>query len=595
MPENPPNLICIAGPRLGQTIPVNEGKLVLGRDATCDVSLLDTAISRRHSTVTRFADGRVTLEDLDSRNGSFLNGVPVHDAALTPGDEIRLGGSVFLFELTDASPPAGPISDRTIVHNPSTRWLSRAQREQDASGGRTARELEALLAIGAALQAERAVEPAARRLLLGLQSALQAKACAIVLFFDGLDAPPWTLALEGGLPHFDPALLTEVIGGERAAIWDGVLAVPVAGAEKPFGFIWAEGPAFDDAHLRLAGAVGAMAGLALHAARAHEDADAENRRLRTQLAARHDMVGASEPMQAVYRFVARVSPLPTTVLILGESGTGKELVAQAIHRNSPRADKPFVAINCASLSDNLLESELFGHEKGAFTGAVAQKRGKLEVANGGTVFLDELGEMPIATQAKLLRVLQQREMERLGGTRVIPLDIRVIAATNVDLAAAVKDRRFREDLYYRLNVVSVQMPPLRRRLNDVPLLASYFVARFARQMGRRMVGVSPEAKACLLRYDWPGNVRELQNAMERAVVMGVSEQVLPEDLPEALLERAGTAAEAATGYHSALNEKKKLLIREALALAGGNVTAAAEKLGLHPNYLHRLMSNLELR
>jgi Nif-specific regulatory protein len=383
-----------------------------------------------------------------------------------------------------------------------------------------------------------------------------------------------------------------VIGGELAGAWDQVLAAPVVGAGKAFGVLWAEGAVFDEAHLRLAGAAGAMAGLALQAARSLEEAEAETLRLRQQLVARHDMVGDSEPMRAVYRFVARVSPLPTTVLILGESGTGKELVAQAIHRNSPRADQAFVAINCASLSENLLESELFGHEKGAFTGAVAQKRGKLEVANGGTVFLDELGEMPVLTQAKLLRVLQQREMERLGGTRVIPLDIRVIAATNVDLLVAVKERRFREDLYYRLNVVSMEMPPLRKRLNDVPLLASYFVARFAAQLGRRMDGIAPEAKACLVRYDWPGNVRELQNAMERAVVMGVSEQVLPEDLPEALLERA---APEAVGYHAALNEKKKQLILEALAASGGNVTGAAERLDLHPNYLHRLMSNLELR
>jgi len=593
---NPPNLICIAGPRVGQIVPLNEATLVIGRDRTCHISLLDTAVSRRHTAINRLPDGAYSLEDLDSRNGTFLNGVPVRESPLAPGDEIRLGGTIFLFDADGNAPNAAHTgSERTIVHSPSTRWLSREQRERQSASGRTARELEALLAISTALQSERAVEPVARRLLQGLQSALEAKACAILLFFDGVDAPSWSLTLEGTAPTFDPQLLEEVIGAEKAALWEGVLAAPVVGAGKAFGVIWAESDAFDDAHLRLAGAAGAIAGLAIQAARAQEESEAENQRLRTQLEARHDMVGASEPMLAVYRFIARVSPLPSTVLILGESGTGKELVAQAIHRNSPRAGKPFVAINCASLSENLLESELFGHEKGAFTGAIAQKRGKLEVANGGTVFLDELGEMPITTQAKVLRVLQQREMERLGGTRAILLDIRVIAATNVDLPAAVKERRFREDLYYRLNVVSIEMPPLRKRLNDVPLLASYFVSRFAQQMGRRIVGLSPEAKARLIHYDWPGNVRELQNAIERAVVMGLTEQVLPEDLPEALLERAAPASEPAAGYHAALNEKKKQLILEALALSGGSVTAAAEMLGLHPNYLHRLMSNLELR
>ncbi len=579
---------------MGETFVVGAEEMVLGRDRACAVALLDSGVSRQHAVLWRDELGRVNLRDLESRNGSFVNGLPVREALLAAGDEIRLGGSVFLFG--DEGKGAGTAAGRTIVQSGDTRWLSRAQREKAEQQGRTARELEALLAISTALQGERGVAPVARRLLEALQSALPGRAFAIALYFDGLGEAPWSMALEGEAPEFDGALLEKVIGGEQAAAWDAVLAAPVVAAGKAFGILWAEGAAYDDAHLRLAGAAGVMAGLALQAARSWEEAEAETARLRQQLVARHDMVGDSAPMQAVYRFVARVAPLPTTVLILGESGTGKELVAQAIHRNSPRANQPFVAINCASLSDNLLESELFGHEKGAFTGAVAQKRGKLEVANGGTVFLDELGEMPINTQAKLLRVLQQREMERLGGTRVIPLDIRVIAATNVDMPAAVKERRFREDLYYRLNVVSVEMPPLRKRLADVPLLASYFVARFAQQMGRRMDGVSPEARACLLRYDWPGNVRELKNALERAVVMGVSEQVLPEDLPEALLERAAPpAAGEATGYHAALNERKKQLILEALAASGGSVTGAAERLDLHPNYLHRLMSNLELR
>ena len=545
---------------------------MLGRDRACSVSLLDSGVSRRHASVWQDALGRWNLRDLESRNGSFVNGLPVREAVLAAGDEVRLGGSVFLFG--DLAMGPGTTAGRTIVQSGVTRWLSRAQREKAEQQGRTARELEALLAISTALQGERGVAPVARKLLEALQRALPGRAFAISLFFDGLGEAPWAMALDGEAPEFDGALLEKVIGGEQAATWEMVLAAPVVAAGKAFGILWADGAAYDDAHLRLAAAAGVMAGLALKAARSWEEAEAETARLRQQLVARHDMVGDSEPMQVVYRFVARVAPLPTTVLILGESGTGKELVAQAIHRNSPRANQPFVAINCASLSDNLLESELFGHEKGAFTGAVAQKRGKLEVANGGTVFLDELGEMPIPTQAKLLRVLQQREMERLGGTRVIPLDIRVIAATNVDMPAAVKERRFREDLYYRLNVVSVEMPPLRKRLADVPLLAAYFVTRFAGQMGRRMDGVSPEARACLLRYDWPGNVRELQNALERA---------------------GPVAGGEAAGYHAALNEKKKQLILEALAASGGSVTGAAERLDLHPNYLHRLMSNLELR
>ena len=220
------------------------------------------------------------------------------------------------------------------------------------------------------------------------------------------------------------------------------------------------------------------------------------------------------------------------MLIGGESGTGKELVARAIHRNSPRANKPFVAINCAAIPEGLLESELFGHEKGAFTGASAQKKGRLEMADGGVVFLDEIGELAPALQVKLLRVLQEREFERVGGSRPISVDIRLIAATNKDLEAAVKARTFREDLYYRLNVVSLECPPLRDRREDIPVLAEYFVAKFAAKCKVKAKRISPEAMAGLVNYDWPGNVRELENAIERALVLGVSEMIEPEDLPE---------------------------------------------------------------
>jgi len=310
----------------------------------------------------------------------------------------------------------------------------------------------------------------------------------------------------------------------------------------------------------------------------------------------HDLIGESPRMREIGRLIARVAPTDATVLILGESGTGKELVARALHRGSRRTDRPFVAINCATLSETLLESELFGHEKGAFTGALSRKIGKFEVADRGTLFLDEIGEIPTALQAKLLRVLQERELERLGGTRPIRVDVRVIAATNRDLDKALKEGTFREDLYYRLNVISLTLPPLRERREDVPLLASHFAALFGRKLGRPVLGFTPEARACLLRYPWPGNVRELANAVERAVVLGEGELIQPEDLPETVLETVPAAGRVpVTRYHDTLNEAKKRLILSAIEQAGGNVTKAAELLGLHPNYLHRLVSNLGLR
>ncbi len=268
-------------------------------------------------------------------------------------------------------------------------------------------------------------------------------------------------------------------------------------------------------------------------------------------------------------------------------------------QNSSRLHKPFVKIDCTTLTENLLESELFGHEKGAFTGAVNQKKGKLELADSGTVFLDELGELPLSLQSKLLRVLQDREFERVGGTRTIPIDIRLIAATNRNLADDMKDGKFREDLYYRLNVISITLPPLRDRRDDIPLLCNYFATQYSRRVKRKVRSISKQAMAYLTRYDWPGNVRELENTIERAIVLGSTETILPEDLTENILD-AGPSSPPTTDagsetYHDALNANKRELILTAVHKASGNYTEAAKRLGLHPNYLHRLIRNLDMK
>jgi Nif-specific regulatory protein len=314
------------------------------------------------------------------------------------------------------------------------------------------------------------------------------------------------------------------------------------------------------------------------------------------------MIGDSPVMRSLYRRIGRVAPTDSTVLITGESGTGKELVARALHSNSQRADRSFVAINCAAITETLLESELFGHERGAFTGAIAQKKGKLEIAEGGTVLLDEVGELSPALQAKLLRVLQEREFERVGGTRSIAVDFRLLAATNCDLEQAIAAGTFRRDLYYRLNVVSLAVPPLRDRPEDIPLLANLFARRHAANMKRRLSGVSADALAYLTAYEWPGNVRELENAIERAVVLGSTDLIVPDDLPEALIEAgpatASAAAAAGAGsaqFHAAIRQAKKDVIVNAFAAARGSYSAAARLLGLHPNYLHRLIRNLDLK
>ncbi len=321
----------------------------------------------------------------------------------------------------------------------------------------------------------------------------------------------------------------------------------------------------------------------------------ENRRLREEINPDHNMVGESQRIREVFQLIAKVAPSDTTVMIRGESGTGKELVARAIHRNSLRASKPFVAINCAALTDTLLESELFGHEKGAFTGAIAQKKGKLEIAQGGTVFLDEMGELPLSLQARLLRVLQEREFERVGGTRPIKADIRLIAATNRDLESAIEAGGFRSDLYFRLNVVSLNVPSLRERREDIPLLANYFVAKYGQKCKRQVKGISAQARARLLNYDWPGNVRELENAIERAVVLGSTEFILPEDLPEAVRETDLPANSSSRKLTDLMKEAKKRFILEAIEQTGGNITKAAELLDVHPNHLHWLIRTLKLK
>jgi transcriptional regulator with PAS, ATPase and Fis domain len=320
-----------------------------------------------------------------------------------------------------------------------------------------------------------------------------------------------------------------------------------------------------------------------------------SRRVQEELQLVHAMVGESPKLKEAQKVLARAAPTDSTVLIEGESGTGKELAARAIHFNSPRRDGPLVKVDCTGLNENLLASELFGHERGAFTGAIQQKQGKLEVAQGGTVFLDEVGELPLALQAHLLRVLQDREFERVGGTRPIAVDIRLVAATNRDLSAEVKKGTFREDLFYRLNVVRLSLPPLRERREDIELLALFYASEHGKRVKRRIAGVSPQALAILERYDWPGNVRELANVIERAVVLGTTELILPEDLPESMLEVKSVSAGAAGSYHEAVAEKKKELILDAVSRSRGNITEAAKLLGLHPNYLHRLIRNLDLR
>ncbi len=323
---------------------------------------------------------------------------------------------------------------------------------------------------------------------------------------------------------------------------------------------------------------------------------AQNRFLQTEVE-NHlvEIVTKNPGMQHLLQLARRAAGSNTTILLLGESGTGKEVLARTIHQWSLRAEYPFTVVNCVAIPDQLLESELFGHEKGAFTGAHQLKRGKFEIADRGTVFLDEIGEVPASIQTKLLRVLQDHEFERVGGTRPVRADIRILAATNSDLERAVKEGRFREDLYYRLNVVSLKLPPLRERKEDVPVLAEHFLRKYARELKKPLKRLTPHALESLLAYHWPGNVRELENVIERAMVLSTEDQIGQEDLPPQIASGPRRESFRGKGFHGAVREFKRWMIQDALKQSQGNQTRAAELLGLQRTYLAKLVRLLEVK
>jgi len=380
-----------------------------------------------------------------------------------------------------------------------------------------------------------------------------------------------------------------------------VLAVPLTARDRICGLLYLDVRGTDrrltERDLDVTTAIAAVAGLALDNALHVDRLRKQTELLRQRLDPDLNIVGSRPSMQTVYRMIAKVAASDATVLLLGESGTGKELAARAIHQKSGRADRPFIALNCATFGENLLESELFGHEKGAFTGAITAKRGQLELADHGTLFLDEVGELPLPVQVKLLRVLQEREFVRVGGTRAIRISVRIVAATNRDLRVAMGAGTFRSDLWHRLNVVAITLPPLRERRDDIALLANYFVAKLSRKCGRVVTGLSGPAKRLLLQYQWPGNVRELENAIERAIVLGEDEEIQPHDLPETIWEAASAAAGVvdATPYEAAINTLKQKVVIDAIEGAKGNYAEAARRLGVHVTYLHRLIRTFNLK
>jgi transcriptional regulator with GAF, ATPase, and Fis domain len=628
-----PRLFVLSGPLKDSTIPLSEGEVTIGREASNGIAVVDPSVSRKHCVLSA-QDGRFRVRDLDSRNGTLVNGTGVEEHWLQHGDEIAAGDSsfVFLIEEEDLIQADGRVefedvqatAETTILHPRDVVYLQpdRLLRELPATS-RVARNLNALLKISRIVHAIRDLNDLQGQLLDLIFEVVPASRGAILLAdreghqFNSMFArmrqsgnAPFvkvsrTVArqvLEQGIamlgsdvPGSDELREVESLAASQVR---SLLCVPLTVFQRVIGCIYLDSDSLsnrlNEEHLQLVTAIAGISAVALENARRLQWLEQENERLTVEVSQERSLVGEGARIKEVYQFLKRVAPTDSTVLIEGESGTGKELAARALHRNSPRTAKPFVAINCSAIPETLLESDLFGYERGAFTGAAAQKKGRLEIADGGVVFLDEIGELAPALQVKLLRVLQEREFERVGGTHPIKVDIRLIAATNCNLEQAVREGKFRQDLYYRLAVLKITMPTLRDRQEDIPMLVRHFVQKHAKRCKVKPRPISREALSCLVNYDWPGNVRELENAIERALVLGNSEMILPEDLPESLLERTPQPEMTEAKYHAAVKELKKHLIIDAVEQTH-TYADAARILGVHPNYLHRLIRNLELK
>jgi Nif-specific regulatory protein len=440
------------------------------------------------------------------------------------------------------------------------------------------------------------LEPLLEQLLQRLCKWIPAEYAAS-LFAAGTDGELQTVAAFGTARSLNAELMHESFV-ERTAVLlrtpTSILCAPLGNSDRHFGVVYLQSPApdaFDLEHLHLLAGIAGIVAPALAQVRHAALLETENQGLRDYAYIEHGIVGNTPPIREIRNFVGRVAPSDSTILILGESGTGKELVARGIHKNSRRSNGPFMAVNCAAIVDTLVESELFGHERGAFTGATAQKKGKVELADAGTLFLDEVGELSLKTQAALLRFLQEREFQRVGGSKTLRADVRVVAATNRNMQQWIEAGQFRHDLYYRLQVLEVRTPSLSEIREDIPPLAEHFLKRF--RYIRVVSGISPNAMESLMAYDWPGNVRQLQNAIEHALVYGRDNLIEPDDLPSSV--RTPNPSYTSAGFEARVADFKRGLVESALAEASGDFEIAAARLKLTSSYLYRLARQLNVK
>ena len=616
-----PRLIILSGSLESETISLEEIEtFTIGRAVKNHLAIPDYGSSREHALIRRMEEGFM-LEDLDSRNGTFVNNSPAQKLLLKHGDRIRIGQTYILF-LTKEENQEMLFSNE--IQFDDDVFLTQTDVKISFEKGATdlSADLRVLTKIGKALEEIENSEVLQQQLLEIILELIPAERGAIILLNDDFTSPNSVCVLnkikrDNEPMHVSRSVTNQVLNGKVAVVKNNitlndsetaeslitsginsVLCVPLLLGDIS-GLIYLDSSdnffKFENRHLQQMTAIANLIVAALKNVRHLEFLKNENESLQNWANIETNMIGESEPMKTLAKLIAKVSPTDSTVLISGESGTGKELVARAIHKNSLRRNKPFVALNCAVLNENFLDSDLFGHEKGAFTGANAQRKGKIEIAEGGTLFLDEIGELAPSLQAKLLRVIQEREFERIGGSKPLKANIRLLVATNRHLTEEVKKGNFREDLFFRLNVVQIPIPPLRERKSDIVLLAQHFTRKYSEICKRRIAGISPQAQKALTNHTWCGNVRELENTIERAIVLGSTETIQIEDLPFEIVENAENENNSILDLSQQLKFAKRRIILDAIKEADGNYSEAARRLSIHPNNLHRIIRELEIK
>jgi len=635
----------------------------VGRSSTNRIVIQDEICSRNHCEVFQ-SEGGWVLRDLGSRNGTLVDGIPVHgDVGLKDGQLMEIGAAAlgFTYDLSQPFPQLGDrerllesdsdtavdqsvLADQTshtepeIIHRKRRTRFRSSQASENISRDRTSQELASLYRLALDMGAAPDVNSLAEVVLDALFSGTSSDIGAILLFqsersstascedlqvlaYKSVDDSPYQRLAESlsrsVLAQGDAILARDVADDSRLGTRDSwgeiqarsVICAPVRSGEEIKGVVhlYSTSPErqLESDDLEFTMAVSDQLGVALQNLKERETlatglarAQEENETLRQQLETESELVGESQSMKQLRENIFKIGPTDATVLIRGESGVGKELVARALHFNSKRRPKPFVCLNCAALSESLLESELFGHEKGAFTGATDRKPGKFEQADCGTLFLDEVGEMSLAVQAKFLRVLEGHTFERVGGSKAIDVNVRVVAATNRDLEEAVEGGSFRKDLYFRLQVVELTVPALREHRDDIPRLVSHFVDRFANKSGRSIKKVSKSALELLKNYDWPGNIRELQNTIERAVILCSGEMLTEDGIQLSALGKSKSQSvnpvESAEFRELPLELLEKEHILSTLAWTHWNKTKAAQILGIERSTLDRKLKRYQI-